>query len=805
MKSRNLVLILSIAMLICLTIVTAATSTISDGKTDPYYGCVGEGGEVYPGASVYSECCPGLSRMPKAVVLPDGKCWTHNTYICTAFCGDGVCGSLYNCPTGTNCGPSHENECSCPQDCLSICAKEGVKSKIGTPCCSGLVRISNDFPDLRTGECTGGTDDGTMYCTKCGDGVCGPGENKCNCPKDCSTAAYCKDSDGGKNPYVKGTTTNVLATDTDHCVYCTGACRENDPSCEVNCGAVVEYFCASNGYTVTSEVIICENGCKYGACIKDAKGYCGDGICDPITEASHTCPQDCQEKTCAKEGELISFINSGYPTECCAGLTEWPSGMSTYISVADRCFETGRMAGSPVGTCINCGNGVCESIENPCNCPKDCIGKERSTYKTVAEFCDLGYKTYCSNEIARDLPLCKLCEGKEDPRQTCAEICKSRGYAVSQCVSWPVVPGVASGCSENLVDAGPTSDCHVPEGSGGGGKTCCCGKPTCSKDLDENGCKIAGGQYVMACSTTGVCVGSCICPTETCKKEGEIFMDANAQCCSGLTRIMDRIPCPDGMACPQVIQYKCVKACYSNNDCGLHSTDLKSFCEFPTGQCKGPGECRTIGSVSESMACPDIYRPVCGCDGKTYPNDCSRQVAGVSKRHDGDCESPPKPTVMATIICIFEGTQERQTCVAEGGFSCTSISSGSTVQNSCKMEVQGGEGENLAIKSACGGYKSVVLSPPYQYEVKFSCEGRVPTTPTSCEFCSDGTPCGRLNSAGQECTCIDVTGDGRNEACTLSRAYSEERKSTYTLSEFIERIFTWISSSMMKPNFILGK
>jgi hypothetical protein len=59
------------------------------------------------------------------------------------------------------------------------------------------------------------------------------------------------------------------------------------------------------------------------------------------------------------------------------------------------------------------------------------------------------------------------------------------------------------------------------------------------------------------------------------------------------------------------------------------------FCDPPPDMCRVAdvaGVCRV-----QPQVCADIANPVCGCDGKTYGNDCERQAAGAAKAHDGAC------------------------------------------------------------------------------------------------------------------------------------------------------------------------
>lgn len=65
-------------------------------------------------------------------------------------------------------------------------------------------------------------------------------------------------------------------------------------------------------------------------------------------------------------------------------------------------------------------------------------------------------------------------------------------------------------------------------------------------------------------------------------------------------------------------------ACDKNNNCVSTPTNEESIC---------------IDSllINDSIFCIEIYEPVCGCDGFTYPNYCYAARSGITFYVKGEC------------------------------------------------------------------------------------------------------------------------------------------------------------------------
>ena len=111
-------------------------------------------------------------------------------------------------------------------------------------------------------------------------------------------------------------------------------------------------------------------------------------------------------------------------------------------------------------------------------------------------------------------------------------------------------------------------------------------------------------------------------------------------CPAGSTPIASDAECPDGSECFQYSESLRCQRPDETTGCGARLGDTCSddeYCAYAPGQLCGAADASAI-CQPRPTSCDDVYEPVCGCDGTTYPNACEANAAGIGLLEDVPCD-----------------------------------------------------------------------------------------------------------------------------------------------------------------------
>jgi len=237
--------------------------------------------------------------------------------------------------------------------------------------------------------------------------------------------------------------------------------------------------------------------------------------------------------------------------------------------------------------------------------------------------------------------------------------------------------------------------------------------------------------------------------------------------------------------------------CATTTACGARAGDTcqrDEYCDFEPNQCgrtDGQGICQPRPQV-----CPDVYLPVCGCDGNTYGNSCDAAAAGVDVSSDGPCQNAPVcggllgELCPAGTFCDFEpnscGAGDEQGFCRQLPRVCPDVwapvcgCDNNTYSNACDAAAAGVDVASDGVCPSVDGCSATMACPTGEYcdwaDLSCGAAGRMGRCVTQPSVCPDiyAPVCGcdgntYSNACDAAAAGVDVASDG---ACNTPNACS---------------------------------
>lgn len=593
-------------------------------------------------------CESGLCCFP----LDEIDCYRDGGYCAPVVPGSSAGGF---CREGFHPTLESDNECvlfdewCCIPD-VPVCVTEGNwgsridSNENNDHCCAGLGEIADNVPD-GDGNCRDTQEIAEGFiCAFCGNGLCGPGENYCNCPDDCAAPGLCQSDDDCPPPECFEIGDWPLFWSCVECVY---TCDTSTHDCFCDENVFEEWTCDHrSGMCVPPVPVICESE-GTGTCLPPGTDDCPEGKTrnrDPLgCQGMYGEPTCCLDADCLDEGGYCTI----WPGECDSGYAAvsghmgCPGGDSAMCCIPNEpaCTPLGEIGIMPDGYCCE---GLDEAPYAEISSEGDCLFPDCSCFVCIVKgdgFCDeRSLENECNSEDCEG-PIPECLSDSDCPRPHCVGF---SGLPNCAQYSYSCVEGE---CAENETIM---EDMYCDERSG-----------QC-RPFEQTACQEQGGYctyYQEGCAEGYVpsqddeqlgCPGGrsalcCLPETQECVSLGGIgYMFTDDECCTGLTPTVLAEVDENG----ECIYYDC--SCFICLDIG------DEFCDEDIGE----NECNSDDCEEEPPDCVDDSDcPDSWCD--NLPTSMARCIQISYGCIQGVCEE-------------FESTFENSYCDTESSY-CTPI------------------------------------------------------------------------------------------------------------------------------------